>query len=70
MISNGPNGRLPDKDLLRTDEVADYLRVSRDTIYRFFNAGTLPFIKIGGQTRVRRIDLIAFCTPENLKELY
>lgn len=37
-------------------EAADYLRISRTTIYRLFNDGSLPRARVGGRTLVRRAD--------------
>lgn len=37
---------LPNKSLLRPDEVAEYLRVSLDTVYRMIACGELPAVRI------------------------
>lgn len=58
------------KRILRPDEVADELRVSRSTVYRLIEEGKLPHVKVGGQKRIRRCDLLAYLTPENMRELY
>ena len=42
------------------EEVADYLRLSKDTVYRMANAGTIPASKVGSQWRLRREDLDAW----------
>lgn len=48
--------------LLRPDEVADYLRVRRNTVYKMLANGEIPCICIGGRRalRVRRSDLAAY----------
>jgi len=43
---------LPDKDLLRPDEVAKFWRVSVKTIYRWIDMGVMPGVKKGGTVRV------------------
>jgi excisionase family DNA binding protein len=43
---------LPDKDLLRPDEVAKFWRVSVKTIYRWIDIGVMPGVKKGGTVRV------------------
>jgi excisionase family DNA binding protein len=43
---------LPDKDLLRPDEVAKFWRVSVKTIYRWIDIGIMPGVKKGGTVRV------------------
>ena len=54
-------GRMADKpvDVLTADEAADYLRVSRKTLYRLIAAGKLPGRKVGRSWRFRREELIA-----------
>lgn len=51
--------------LLTADEVADYLRVDRNTIYIWCRKGILPAIKIGKEWRIREADLTAFVTPHH-----
>lgn len=53
-----------EREWLTVAEVADYLRVSRDTIYRWAKQGKLALYKVGGTaTRVRRSDLDALVRP-------
>ncbi|GAB4232750.1 MAG: hypothetical protein OHK0028_08310 [Deltaproteobacteria bacterium] len=42
------------------EEVADYLRLSKDTVYRLANSGKLPASKVGNQWRFRRGDVDAW----------
>jgi len=42
------------------EEVADYLRLSKDTVYRLANTGKLPASKVGNQWRFRRDDVDAW----------
>lgn len=46
-------------DLLTTEEVADLLRVSRQTLWRWRKDGTLPARKVGALVRYRRSDVDA-----------
>jgi excisionase family DNA binding protein len=46
-------------ELMTVAEAADYLRLSRPTIYRMVQAGELPAAAIRGQVRIRRRDLEA-----------
>jgi len=56
----------PDKEvklcheILTVEEVAAYLRVSRITIWRWCQQGTIPASRIGRTWRIHREDLIAF----------
>ena len=43
--------------LMTLEEVADYLRLSKDTVYRLANTGKLPASKVGNQWRFRREDV-------------
>jgi len=45
------------KEILTVREVADYLRVSRVTVWRWCQEGTLPASRIGRNWRIRRDDL-------------
>lgn len=42
------------EELLTVDEVADILRTTPNTIYRWLRAGKLPGVKIGKEWRIRR----------------
>ena len=44
-------------DLLRINEVAEYLRIGRTTLYQLIRAGEIKKIKVRGGVRVRRRDL-------------
>jgi excisionase family DNA binding protein len=37
---------------LTPDEAADWLRVSRPTLYAYIKAGLIPSVKIGGSRRI------------------
>ncbi len=41
-------------DLLTVREVADYLRVSRVTVWRWCQQGVVPAVRIGRTWRIRR----------------
>lgn len=56
------------KAILRPDEVADELRVSRDTIYRLIREGKLVAIRVGFQLRIRAEDYREFTRRVDLRE--
>lgn len=61
-------GNLPQKDLLRPDEVARYFEVNRKTIIRWVNSGELQGINPGGKTlRILRVSVIKLM--KNIKEV-
>jgi excisionase family DNA binding protein len=41
-------------EVMTVDEVAQYLRVSRSTVYRLLRDGEVPASKVGGYWRFRR----------------
>ena len=47
----------PMEKLMTLEEVADYLRLSKDTVYRMANTGKLPASKVGSQWRFRKEDV-------------
>lgn len=55
---------LPEKELLRPDEVAEYFRVSTRTVYGWISTGkegeALQAVKIGGTVRIPRQAVINF----------
>jgi len=60
---------LPER-LLRPDEVAEMLQVSRRTVVRWLKEGRLKGVRVGRLWRVREEDLEAFLgtTPEEDKK--
>jgi len=40
---------LPDKELLRPDEVAKYYSVAKSTVYVWIETGKLEAVKVGGK---------------------
>ena len=51
---------LLDKDLYRSDEVAEYFSVSRKTIYKWIEQGILDAVKKGGIIRITRKSIINY----------
>lgn len=47
-------------EILTPDETARFLRVTPVTVYRNLQNGKLPGNKVGGQWRIRRVDLEAW----------
>ncbi|MFZ5641847.1 MAG: MEDS domain-containing protein [Bacillota bacterium] len=53
------------EELLTVDEVADILRTTPNTIYRWLRAGKLPGVKIGKEWRIRKETLASKLTETN-----
>ncbi|MBI5877194.1 MAG: helix-turn-helix domain-containing protein [Chloroflexi bacterium] len=53
--------------LMTVQEVADYLKVSRTTVWRWCSDGRLPACKVGRGWRVRRKDLERFVSLSALE---
>ena len=54
--------------LLTAEEVADYLRVDRNTIYIWCREGELPAIKVGKEWRITQADLVTFLTQRRRQQ--
>ena len=51
--------KLPNKELLRPGEVADYFSVTKKTIYRWVDEGKIDATKVAGRTlRIPRDSLL------------
>jgi excisionase family DNA binding protein len=57
-VSNQTEGDPWQNELLTVKEVADYLRVSRVTAWRWCQQGVIPAFRIGRTWRIRRDDLL------------
>jgi len=57
LLNNSHNSK--DNELMTVDEVAQYLKMKKSTIYDKVHTRTIPFLKNGGSSRFRRkhIDL-------------
>ena len=53
-------------ELLLLKEVAECLRVSPTTIYRLTEKRVLPFIRIGGQLRFQKSDVLAYLAGQRV----
>jgi len=51
---------LPDKELLRPDEVAKYLSVNRKTVYQWISSGKMEAVKVSRLLRIPRAEVIGF----------
>ena len=47
-------------ELLTVQEIADYLRVSRVTVWRWCHEGTIPAFQAGRNWRIHRSDFLDF----------
>lgn len=47
----------PMEKLMTLEEVAEYLRLSKGTVYRMANSGKIPASKVGNQWRFRKEDV-------------
>lgn len=51
-------------ELISADEVAEMCGVSRQAVYAWARAGSIPFVQLpGGGKRFRRVDVDAILTP-------
>lgn len=52
-------------DVLTIDEVADWLRVHRTSLYRWVKTGTIPHFKVGNLYRFNRASIEAWIRSES-----
>ena len=52
--------KLPTKNLFRPGEVANFLDVSRSTIYFLCQNGNLDFCRVGRQIRIPRESIVSY----------
>ncbi len=48
---------MADRELLTIEEIADYLRVKKRTIYEWLKKGKIPAIKTVGQWRFKKTQI-------------
>jgi excisionase family DNA binding protein len=53
-------GDLVSAEVLTIPQVAQRLKVSRNTVYRLISAGELPVVEVGSVSRVSELDLKAY----------
>jgi len=51
--------------LFTAEEIADYLQVSKETVWRWWRNGVLSFIQIGGKKRTKESELKRFIEEGN-----
>ena len=56
-------------DIMTIREVADYLRLSEKTTYRFALEGKIPGFKVGAAWRFRRADIVNWTIEQSKKNV-
>lgn len=59
---------LPDKALLRVDEVMEFLRCSKSKVYRLYNAEDLRGTRVNGSLLIYRPSIVGLVTRGNGKQ--
>ena len=57
----------PIPDLMNMDEAAEYLRISKKTLYNRVSLKTVPFTKVGGKNMFRKPDLDQYLENQTRK---
>ena len=55
------------EELLTIDQLANYLQVSKYTIYSWTCGKKIPFIKVGGILRFRVAEVLAFLEASSVR---
>lgn len=56
-------------DILSVKQVADYLSVSRNTVYSWTNSGDLPSFKAGNTRRIRKEALLKWIQDKEIADV-
>lgn len=64
---NGSLSSTPGDCLMTADEVAEYLRLKKPTVYVWASDGSIPHLKVNGELRFRRSEIDAWIEPNNNK---
>lgn len=51
---------MPERELMTIEEIADYLRVKKRTVYEWLKRGKIPAIKTVGQWRFKKKQIDAW----------
>jgi excisionase family DNA binding protein len=68
MATGGGAAVMPLDAELTTQQVADILGVSRPTLIKFLEDGTLPFRTIGVHRRIKAVDVFAYLDSEQKRQ--
>ena len=60
---------MSDTDLLTLQEVADFFRVSKTTIYRMVQSRIVPFYKIGGNLRFKKGEMLEYLESQRVRPI-
>ena len=52
---------------LTPDELADFLKVSKTTVYRLIEKRSVPFYKIGGSLRFKQSEVMEYLEKSRVK---
>jgi excisionase family DNA binding protein len=56
----GPGASLEDYELMTPDELGEFMKISKTSVYRLVESRILPAYRIGGVLRFRKQDVIAY----------
>ncbi len=59
--------RLREREIMTPEQVADYLQIRKDTVYRYIRDGKLPAVRLGRSYRVQRENLDRFLLANTTK---
>lgn len=65
MSASSPSNTIPSGRELTTQEAAELLRISRPSVIRLLEDGTIPFHKVGTHRRIDVEDILAYRAKRN-----
>lgn len=51
--------------LATVNDVAEFMKITRPSVYKLIRSGDLPSLKIGRSRRIRWVDVHSFVDPSN-----
>ncbi len=68
MSGNGTRGPAPEHDILTVEDVAAYLRLQPQTIYKWAQEKRIPSVKLGKEWRFRKTILDRWLDEQMLRD--
>ncbi|MFH0887481.1 MAG: helix-turn-helix domain-containing protein, partial [bacterium] len=54
------------EDINTPEQVAEYLKLNKNTVWKYIREGTMPAVKLGNKYRVNKIDILDFISKNRL----
>lgn len=69
LMNHGSNADHSPKNFLKPDELAQFLNISKPTVYRLIDRRQIPFHKIGGSLRFQMKDVLKYIEGSRIEPI-